>query len=83
MNPVVPETFAKGDACSHPTSARPYFHLMEIIIHPVLLLKPQALAAVLGKHRGLGLKCGGNIDREIRNSHIPAAVPLIDRVHEI
>ena len=80
---IVPEAFSEDNACSRAAGACPVFHLPEIIVYPVLLLEPYTLAAVLGEHRGLRLKCGRDIDREIRNRQISATISLIDRVHEV
>src|SRR5580658_9631597 len=83
MNFVVPEAFTEENACSRAAGACPDLHLPEMIVYPVLLSQPRTLTAVLGEHRGLRLKCGCDIDREIRNRRISATVSLIDRVHEV
>src|SRR5436190_5727318 len=53
MSSVPPEAFREPNACAVSVFLRPLLHLTEVVVHPVLPLKPAPLAGMAGEHATL------------------------------
>src|SRR5262249_41354360 len=63
------------------TSARaPILHRFNVIVHPVMLEEPIALAGVLGQHFGLDLNDRANVDAKGRRNLLTESIFAFDRI---
>ena len=66
MTLVAPESFRQLNSGTEAVVAGPALHHLHILVDPVVLAKPFALAAMFGDHRFFHVKNLGYIDDKIR-----------------
>src|SRR5215831_2504598 len=83
MPAILPDPFSIRDAHEFTAFSRPSLHLFEIIVGPMMVLQPGALAGVSGQHLPLASESLRDVNDDVRLNDSVFTISAHNRVHEI
>jgi len=82
MSAILPESLRVANSGELAAVPGPAFHLHQVIVRPVVMAKPSALAGMTRQHFALAGKHGGDVDHKLGRERSAVSIHAFDGIHE-